>query len=155
MCRTNALCSSPAPLVLEGPPCLPLPISPASLLCPQDLRSPEGTIEGIRPSPRAERTSLANWAGDVLAMLPPIPEPKGVQRSGNPSPLSATPQGCWSCPVSTSPPPSVPPHPTSSVGGSSCHLGRQGPPPESCRFSSCEETPIITFYIILLCFFSF
>ena len=43
------------------------------------------------------------------------------------TPLSATPQGCWSCLALTSPPPLSPPHPTGLLGGSSPLLGRPGP----------------------------
>ena len=42
---------------------------------------------------RARQTSPANWAGEMLGVLPPDPSPQGPSRCGNPSPLSATPQG--------------------------------------------------------------
>ena len=41
----------------------------ASLLCPQDQPGPEGTTEGVGPSPRAGQTSLADWAGKMLGPL--------------------------------------------------------------------------------------
>ena len=52
---------------------------------------------------------------------------------------SPWPQGLSSCLASTSPLPSVPPHPTGSLGGSSHLLGHQGPPPAASRFPSCGE----------------
>ena len=53
---------------------------------------------------------------------------------------SPWPQGRRSYLASTSPPPSVPPHPTCSLGGSSHFLGRQCPPPGAGRCPSCGET---------------
>ena len=53
---------------------------------------------------------------------------------------SPQPQGHQSCLASTSPPPSVPPRPTGSLGGFSRFLGRQGPPPAASRCPSCGET---------------
>ena len=108
---------------------------PVSLLCPQDPRSLEWASEGIGPGPRVRQTSLDDWAGDALGVLPQSKPPRV-----NPFPLSATLRGHWSCLASTSPTSSVPPRPTSSLGGSSCHLGLRGPPPASCRCPSCGET---------------
>ena len=57
--EANALLSSPAPLVWEGPRRLPLLISPASLLCPQGPAQPgggfggQGTGLGAQQGPRA------------------------------------------------------------------------------------------------------
>ena len=63
----------PAPLVLVGPSHLTFLFSPmpSSLLCPQDQPGPEGTSEGIGPSPRARHTPLADWGGEMLGTLPP------------------------------------------------------------------------------------
>ena len=119
-CPQLLSCSSgPGGPLLPASPDLP----PTSLLCPQDQHGPEGTSEGVGPGLRAGQTSLVNWAGERLGLLPLIPAPEGPTRSGNPSPLSVTPQGCRSCPAFTSPPPSVPPHPTGSLGGSYPLLG--------------------------------
>ena len=38
--------SAPLVLLLEGPSCLPLLISPASLVCPQDLGGLDGALDG-------------------------------------------------------------------------------------------------------------
>ena len=112
---------------------------PAFLLHPQDQPSPEGTSAGIGPSPRARQTSPAHWAGEMLGMLPPDPSPWGSLQAWEPHPLLATPQGWQSCPASSYPPPSVPPSPTSSLGGSSHFLGHWVPPPESSSCPSCGE----------------
>ena len=56
----DALCSPPAPPVLEAPSCLPPLVSLASLLCPQDTCSLEGALEGVEPA----------WE---LSRLPPNP----------------------------------------------------------------------------------
>ena len=108
--RANALCSCPAPPFPEGPSRLPLFISPASLLCPQDHPSLEGTSEGIGSGLRARQTSPAGWAGETLGPLSPDPSPQGSLQAweGIPPLLSATPQGRRSCPASTSPPPQFP-----------------------------------------------
>ena len=53
---------------------------------------------------------------------------------------SSRPQGRWSCLASTSPPHSVPPRPTGSLGGPSHLIGHQGSPPAAGRHPSCEET---------------
>ena len=84
--------------------CSPL----ASLLCSQDQCSLERSSECIGPGRRAGQTSPVNWAGEMLGTLLPIRVPEGPSRHGNPSPISATPQGCWSCPASTYP---LPPSP--------------------------------------------
>ena len=89
----NALHSSPAPLIPESPFHLPLLISSASLLCPQDQRGQEGASEGIGPSPRARQTSLADWAGETLGMLPPDPSPQGSLQAWEPLPLLSHPSG--------------------------------------------------------------
>ena len=52
---------------------------------------------------------------------------------------SPWPQGPLSCLASTSPPPSVPPRPTSSLGGLSHLLVHQHPPPAASRCPGCEE----------------
>ena len=69
--------------------CSPL----ASLLCPQDQRGQEGASEGIGPSPRARQTSLADWAGETLGMLPPDPSPQGSLQAWEPLPLLSHPSG--------------------------------------------------------------
>lgn len=54
-------------------------------------------------------------------------------------PSTATPQGHWSHPASTSPPAYSPAYPTWPLGGSSRLLGCQVPPPASGRGPSCGE----------------
>ena len=117
--------SSAPPLLFQSqktpPTCLSCSLL-AFLLRPRDQPNPEGTSEGIGHGPglRAGQTSPADWAGETLGMLPPDPSPEGPSSCGNPSPLSATPQGCRSCLTSASPPLSVPPPcPSSSLGDSS------------------------------------
>ena len=106
----------------------------ASLLGPQDQHGPEGASEGVGPS----RLPQLIGQGKHWASYPLIQAPKGPSRHGNSSPLSTTPQVHQSCLASISPPASVPPHPTSSLGGSSHLLGHRGPPPPaSGRLPSC------------------
>ena len=64
--------TSSAPLVLEGPSCLPLPVLPASLLRPQDQHGLEGPSEAGRPGLRAMQASGADWAGEMLAWCSPL-----------------------------------------------------------------------------------
>ena len=63
--RANALLSSPAPLVLKGPSSLPLLISPASFLCPQD-QCGQGWWEpwraGDQPGSSAGSPGPSGWA---------------------------------------------------------------------------------------------
>ena len=113
---------------------------PPSLLRPQDQHSPERASEGIGPGLRAGQASWANWAGETLGALPLDPSPQGSLRAWEPLPHPSHPSAAQSCPASTSALPSVPPHPTRSLGGSSRLLGRQGLPPASGRRPSCGET---------------
>ena len=90
--------SAPFPFLWSwrGPPaCLSCSL-PASLLCLQDQPGPEGTSEGIGPS-EPGRLSQVIGKGKRCASSPLIGAPKDPSRRGNPSPISATPQGCWSC----------------------------------------------------------
>ena len=141
----NSCHASPGPPVLEGSPSIRLSSFAPPHLPPMPLgpMRPGGGLGGWSnecgspagfPGP--------DWAGEMLGVLPPILQaPRGPSRHGNPYPLPATPQGHRSCLVSTSPPPSVPPHPTGSLCGSSRLLGHQGPPPVAGRLpSSCGET---------------
>ena len=61
----NALCSSPVPLVLEVPAHLPLLISPAYFLCPQDQRVPEVALESGGLSWDLSRLPEPEWVGQL------------------------------------------------------------------------------------------
>ena len=131
------LSCSPGP----GGPLLPVsPILPsASFLWPQDQCGRSGVGGPCR---------AGDWPGSSAASL-------GLNAPGDHPPLlscssqrvppaclswSPQPQGHRSCLSSDSPPPSVPPCPTGSLGGSSCLLGHQGPPPVASRCPSCGES---------------
>ena len=79
--------SAPLPLLPVAPPtCLSCSLL-ASLLCPQDQPSPEGTSEGVGPGPRARQTSPADWAGKKLGALPPdLSPPRVPPGMGTPPP---------------------------------------------------------------------
>ena len=64
------------------------------------------------------------WPCSLLILCPPNGSPISPFGCGIPSPPPAAPQGRQSHPASTSPPPSLPPCPTSYLvtGGSSCPL---------------------------------
>ena len=119
-------------------PCLSCSLL-ASLLCPQDRPGQEGISEGIEPSPRAGQTSPAIGQGKRWACFPTDPSPRGSPQAWEPLPPLSHPLGRWSCPASISPPLSVPPRPTGSLGGSSHVLGHWGPPPASSRCHSSGE----------------
>ena len=128
--------SAPHPLLLEGPSHLPLLVSPASFLCPQDPCGLDGALEGGVLAWELSRLPGLSGPGDC----PPL-----LSRSSwrvAPACLSSSPQpqGHRSCLASTSPFPSVPLHPTGSLWGSSCLLGRQSPPPWAGRHPTCGET---------------
>ena len=144
-------CSSSA----GGPLPPPLLFSPVSL--PRTMRpgvgfgglgnQPGSLAVSVGPSGWCTRSLLlscssgpGDWVGETLGELPMIRAPEGPISHGNPSPLSATLQGRRSYPASTSPPPSVPPRPTGSLGASYHLLGHWGPPPASGRCPSCRET---------------
>ena len=110
----------PDPLVLEGPsPIIRLSSSP--LLPPSHVPRTHKAGRG----PGKQRTQPGSpagfpepdWAVEMLGALRLI-----LQAPEGPSRFPATPQGLQCCPASTSPPASVPPHPTWSLGGSSCLL---------------------------------
>ena len=84
--RANTLLSSPAPPVWEGPFCLPLLISPASLLCPQEPMQPgrgfggQGIGLGAQQAPWARvsraitlHSSPASPRGPLLPASPNLP----------------------------------------------------------------------------------
>ena len=91
--RANALHSSPAPPVPEVPSHLPLLVFAASLLSPQDQPSLEGTSGGVGPGPRAGQTSLADWAGETLGLLPTDLSPQGSLQVWEPLPPLSHPSG--------------------------------------------------------------
>ena len=126
--------SAPLLLLWQDPSRLPLLISLFSLLCPQDPHSLDGALEG-RTSLGAQQAPWPKWARRLpsapLLLFPESPSHLPL--------LISWPQGRRSCLASTSPPSSVPLHPTSSLWGSSCLLGGQSPPPAASRCPSCGE----------------
>ena len=130
--------SSPLPpLVWEGPSCLPLLISPASLLCPQGPMWPGGGFGGQGISLGAQQAPQAR-VGQAIALRssPALPrEPLPPASPDFPGLRGANP--VWP-PLLL--PPSVPLHPTGSLWGSSHLLGCQSPPPAAGRHPSCGET---------------
>ena len=66
-----------APLVLEGPSYLPLLFCPGLPPMSPGPMQPGGGLWGYRIWPRAGQTSPADWAGEILGMLPPDPSPRG------------------------------------------------------------------------------
>ena len=134
--RANALLSSPAPLVLEGPSHLPLLISPWPPSYAKGLHGLEGAFQG--------RGSA--WE---LSLLPGTPVGRAIALCSSPAPAGGSlPPASPDLPglSGTNPvwpplllPPSVPPRPTGSLGGSFRLLGHQGPPPVASRHPSCGE----------------
>ena len=152
-CPPLLSCSSgPGP---EVPSHLPVLISLASILCPQDPPGLEGALEGMGWAWELRKLPEPDWVGQPAGEPGRLPRligwgkcwahslliqaPKGPSRCGNPSPLSTTPQGRQSFLTSPSPLLSVPPCPTSLLQGSSHLLGRWGPPPASSRHPSGGE----------------
>ena len=128
---------SPLLLLPEGPSCLPLLISPASLLCPQGPTWPGGGLEGQRTGLGAQQVPQAQVGGAVTLRSSPAP-PGGPLPSASPDlPGLRDAYPVWP-PLLL--PASVPPCPTGSLGGSSCLFGRQGPLPAGGRCPSCGET---------------
>ena len=86
-----------APLLLlrswRAPPACLSCSPPASLLCPQDQRVPEGASEGVGAAPRAGQTSWADWAGETLGSLPPRSEPLRVPPGMGTPPRLSHPSG--------------------------------------------------------------
>ena len=134
--RANALHSSPAPPGGPLPPDSPV-LPSASFLCPQDQcgRGEEGALEGRGPAWALSRLPGPEWAGQMPSA------PLLLLQDGSShlplliSPASGVPilSGLhFSSPLS-------PPRPTSSLGGSSCLLGRQGPPPAAGRHPNFGE----------------
>ena len=129
--------SSPLLLLPEGPSHLPLLISPASLLYPQDQCGQGGgvALEGRGPAWELSRLTVLEWAGQTPSLLSSFSQRVPLACLS----WSPQPQERQSCLASTSPPLSVPPHPTCSLWGSSHLLGRQSPPPVADRHPSCGE----------------
>ena len=113
--RSDTLHSSPAPQSWRVPPTCLSAFTPASFLCPQDQHGPDRASEGIRPSPRAGQTSLADRAGDTLGALPPDPSPQESLQAWEPLlPLS---------------------HPSGALVLSGLHFSSPLCPPTSYRFT--------------------
>ena len=130
-----ALLSCPAPPVWEGPSYVPLLISLASLLCPQDPRSLDGTL-GVGNGLGAQQAPWPKWARrSPSASLPLFPE--------SPSRLPLLISPALGVPILSglhfSSPPQYPLHPTGSLWGSSHLLGHQSPPPAAGRHPSCGQ----------------
>ena len=130
-----------------GPAFTFAPPSPHPL--PQDPRSwrgPRWAEDQARDlsRPPGSQVGMGNLAMPLLILCPPNGPPVSPFGCGIPSPPPAVPQGCQSHPASTSPLPSLPPHPrpTRSLGVPPVPLGVRGPPPVPGRCPSCAETRI-------------
>ena len=128
--------SAPLLLLREGPSRLPLLISPVSLLCPKTHMACTGLWRGC--------TSLgiqqAPWAqvGGAIALHSSPSSPGWLRLPAYPDlPSLRDAEPVWP-PLLL--PPSVPPHPTDSLGGSSLLLGCQGTPPAASSYPRCGET---------------
>ena len=88
---------SAAPLLLlrswRAPPACLSCSPPASFLCPQDQCGLERAYEGTGPGPRAGQTSLADWAGETLGVLPPDSSPRVSLQAWEPLSLLSHPSG--------------------------------------------------------------
>ena len=104
------------PLLLLCLPSLPLPQDPCS------WRGPRWAEDQAWDLSRFLGVHVEPWPRSLLILCPPSGSQISPFGHGIPSPPPATPQGCQSCPTSTSPPPSLPPGPTSYpvTGVSSC-----------------------------------
>ena len=91
----NALLSSPAPPVWEGPSPMPLLISPASLLWPQGPTRPGGGFGGQGTSLGAQQAPHAQVGGAVALHSSPAPP------GGPLPPASCSPLGCPPVPPRT------------------------------------------------------
>ena len=98
-------------------------LSLASLLRPQDQSGLEGASKGIGPGLRAGQTFPADWAGELLVTLPPDLSPQWSLQAWEHLPPLNHPSGVTVLSGLHFSSTSVPPHPTSSLGGSSHSLG--------------------------------
>ena len=129
------------PLILRSLP-VHLSSSPPSLpLTPLGPMRPRRSSEGGGPGQGALQASraLTGW-GNARHAPPWSSEPPRVPPGVGTLPPSQPLWGRQSYPASTSPPPSLPPRPARSLGGSSHLLGCQGPPTSVRRRPSCGET---------------
>ena len=127
--------SAPLLFLPQGPSRLPLLISPASLLCPQDPHGLDGALEWGGPAWVLSRLPGPSGPGD----RPPLLSCSSWRVRPTCLLLPPQPQGCRSFLASTSPPHSVPLRATGSIWGSSHLLGHQSPPPAAGRRPSCGE----------------
>ena len=106
------------PAFTFAPPSLPrTPSGPLRL----DLLSGQRIRPGISAGSWGPKWSGETWPRSLLILCPPSGSPISPFGRGIPSPPPAAPQGRQSRPTSISPPPSLPPRPTSYpvAGGSS------------------------------------
>ena len=122
--------------VWEGPSCLPLLISLASLLCPQGPTQPGVGFGGQRIGLGAQQSPWARLGGVVALQL--------FSCSSRRAPPACHSQSLWpqehqSCLTFNSPHPSVSLHLTVSLWGSFHLLRLQSSPPVASKCSSCGE----------------
>ena len=138
--------SAPQPLLPEGPSRLPLLISLASLLCPQDPRGLEGALEG-GTGLGAQQAPWPKWArqspSTPLLLLPESPShlPLLISLASGVPILSGL---HFSSHLGT---------PTSyrfTLGFLPCLLGGQSPPPAADRHPGCGETLTLSSHTAIL-----
>ena len=122
--------------LLDGSSRLPLLISPASLLCPQDPHGLVGALEAGYWLESSAGSPAQVGQAITLCSSPSLPRESLPPASPD---LPPWPQGRKSCLASTSSPPSVPLLPTGSLWGSCYLLGCQRSPPAAGRHTSCGE----------------
>ena len=101
---------------------------------------------GVSAGSRGPKWAGETWPHSLLILCPPDGPPISPFRRGIPSLPPATPQGHQSCPASTSPSPSLPPHapyPTRSLEVPPFPLGVHGPPLVPVWCPSCAEMRIL------------
>ena len=104
---------------------------------------------GISAASWGPKWAGETWSRSLLILCPPSGSPVSPFGRGIPSPPPATRQGRRSRPASTSPPPSLPPRPTSYpvAGGPPVSLGVCGPPPVPGGCPSCAHCVLSMFVI--------
>ena len=88
-----ALCSSPAPLVLESPSCLPPLFSPSLPPTPPGPTWPRVGFWGCRTRLKSSADFPGDWTGEALSALPPGLSPRASLHAWQPLPPLSLPSG--------------------------------------------------------------